>query len=360
MKHFFLNKIALKCFLFLTFCAVLFNSCNTKKLDIYEPYKDITIVYCLLNSADSIQYAKINKAFLGDGNAYEFAKNPDSINYNPNDLKVSLIASRLNETTGVYEEEGTIEMRDTVISVDDNSGIFTKKNNIVWYASTKIKSDKAKYKLIIKNKKTGKEATSETKMINVDNVGTYFQLAVTGRFLTSTNPLLYFYDENVKSSSVNISFARDDNSNLYNLIMRMNYIEYPSQQIGDSVEKYVEYIFPEVKRPTQPEVNFKLDANTILSALKSKKTSAFADLTKSRKMRNITFYLYAASPDFTDYAEVNAPKAGYLLDKPIYTNITNGYGLFANRYNTKSKNFRFDYRTIRVFRDSLNSNIILP
>ena len=77
-------------------------------------------------------------------------------------------------------------------------------------------------------------------------------------------------------------------------------------------------------------------------------------------MRNITFYLYAASPDFTDYAEVNAPKAGYLLDKPIYTNITNGYGLFANRYNTKSKNFRFDYRTIRVFRDSLNSNIILP
>lgn len=342
------------------FLTGVLNSCNTKKLDIYEPYKDITVVYGLLNSADSIQYIKINKAFLGEGNAYEFAQNPDSINYNPKDLKVTLFSYILNTTTGIYEDDTNFDLRDTVIATDNNSGIFTKKNNIVWYTKNKIKSNNTKYKLVVKNIKSGKEVTGETKIINVGNNSAYFQLSVTGRFLTSNNPLIYLYDENVKASTVNVSFARDENSNLYNLIMRMNYIEYPSQQIGDSVQKYIEYTFEEIKRPTSPELNLKFDGPTILSALKSKKTTAFADKTKSRKFRDITFYLYAASPDFTDYAEVNAPRSGYLLDKPIYTNLTNGYGLFANRYNTKSKNYRFDYRTIKVFKDSLASNIIFP
>jgi hypothetical protein len=50
----------------------------SSELDINAPYKDITIVYGLLDSRDPIQFIKVNKAFLGEGDAYVFAQIPDS------------------------------------------------------------------------------------------------------------------------------------------------------------------------------------------------------------------------------------------------------------------------------------------
>ncbi|MBK9627952.1 MAG: hypothetical protein IPO56_09700 [Flavobacteriales bacterium] len=46
----------------------------SSELDINAPYKDITIVYGLLDSHDPIQFIKVNKAFLGEGDAYVFAQ----------------------------------------------------------------------------------------------------------------------------------------------------------------------------------------------------------------------------------------------------------------------------------------------
>ncbi|MFN3874859.1 MAG: hypothetical protein ACK4L7_02980, partial [Flavobacteriales bacterium] len=51
----------------------LLGACSTE-LDVNEPYKDISIVYGLLNQRDSLHFVKINKAFLGEGNALDMAR----------------------------------------------------------------------------------------------------------------------------------------------------------------------------------------------------------------------------------------------------------------------------------------------
>jgi hypothetical protein len=335
--------------------AFLASSCKTKKLDIYEPYKDITVVYGLLNPAESIQYIKINKGFLGEGDANIFAQEPDSINYNPADIEVSFIVYQKNGSTNAYKQVDTYFLKDTVLPVSDNSGAFTTKNNIVWFTRKPILSNNAKYTINIKNKVTGKVTTGETKIINLgDGKQELFSIKVYGR----TGENLVFFDLLSKSKTIRAEFdaGLSSNANLYNLSMQMNYIEFPSQNIADSILKSVVYSFEQIKGD-EASIRYKLDGSSLLNFFRGKKTSTFSDNTKTRKMRAVTFSLYAASPDFTTYIEVNAPRSGYILDKPIYSDITNGYGLFANRYYTKSPAYKFDGFTLKAMSDSLGINI---
>src|SRR6266567_785673 len=54
--------------------------CSTD-LNVMDDYKETAIVYGLLNQNDTAQYIKINKAFLGPGNALQIAQVFDSISY---------------------------------------------------------------------------------------------------------------------------------------------------------------------------------------------------------------------------------------------------------------------------------------
>ena len=57
-------KYILQILLLLSFIT----ACETD-FDVNAPYQDITIVYGILDIDDSISYVKINKAFLGEGDA---------------------------------------------------------------------------------------------------------------------------------------------------------------------------------------------------------------------------------------------------------------------------------------------------
>ena len=58
----------------------LLVSCSTD-FDTTADYKEIMVVYGLLNQYDSVQLIKVNKAFLGEGNALIMAQQRDSVNY---------------------------------------------------------------------------------------------------------------------------------------------------------------------------------------------------------------------------------------------------------------------------------------
>ena len=63
---------------------MVFNSCSTK-VDLYAEYKDIPIVYAMLNPKSDTNYIKITRAFCGTNdhfiNANDMALIADSSNY---------------------------------------------------------------------------------------------------------------------------------------------------------------------------------------------------------------------------------------------------------------------------------------
>ena len=54
----------------------------------------------------------------------------------------------------------------------------------------------------------------------------------------------------------------------------------------------------------------------------------------ARYPESVEFTLYAADRYYKTYSEVSAPSSGIVQEKPFFTNIENGVGLFAARYQT--------------------------
>ena len=73
-------KYFISFFVFSFISIFIFYSCKTD-FDVNAKWKDITVVYGLLNQNDSLHLIKVNKAFLGSEDAYIMAKHSDSINY---------------------------------------------------------------------------------------------------------------------------------------------------------------------------------------------------------------------------------------------------------------------------------------
>ena len=73
------------------FLLIIFTLTTCKnKLNINAPYKEIPSIYAVLNPQENIQIIRINKVFLGEGDANVMAKVADSVNYNAGDLLVTL------------------------------------------------------------------------------------------------------------------------------------------------------------------------------------------------------------------------------------------------------------------------------
>src|SRR5215471_8050523 len=72
------------------FISVFIISCSTD-FNVTTSWKDIGIIYGLLDQTDTAQYIKVMKAYLDPNtSALTIAKNPDSIYY-PDDLSVDLL-----------------------------------------------------------------------------------------------------------------------------------------------------------------------------------------------------------------------------------------------------------------------------
>ena len=74
---------------------ILFNRCSNE-VDLYADYKEITIVYGLLDISDDTTWVKVTRAYSGPGNALLIAQNPDSSNF-PYKLDVTITGRKQGE-----------------------------------------------------------------------------------------------------------------------------------------------------------------------------------------------------------------------------------------------------------------------
>ncbi len=143
--------------LLVTLVPVLF-SCN-KELNVNADWKDVTVVYGLLDQTQDTTFIKITKAFLGPGDAMQFAKIPDSSNY-PDKLEV-----RLDEYNGTTLVNSLPCDTVTIHNKQAGDSIFYYPDQLMYYTTAPL-NENSLYKLFIKNMNTGKEVTAETELVS--------------------------------------------------------------------------------------------------------------------------------------------------------------------------------------------------
>ncbi len=148
-----------KIYLILSVLAIVFTSCEND-FDVNAEWKETMVVFGLLDKSQDIQFIKINKAFLGEADAYDMASVSDSFNYNPEDIIVSL--HTLNNSDTIFTET----LKDTIVEKDD--GLFALDNNIIYYLETPNELDpnnNYQYALTVENIKTGNVVSANTELI---------------------------------------------------------------------------------------------------------------------------------------------------------------------------------------------------
>ena len=308
-----------------------FYSCSTD-VDLYAEYKDIPIVYAMLNPKADTNYVKITRAFCGTNdnsiNANEVALIADSSNY-PGKLNARII--ELKSTHGnSYKPTGRVIVLDTITLHEKEEGVFYAPNQIFYYTSepfnTGTDGNKYKYRLVVV-KPNGDSLTAQTGMVG--NAEFAIMTGGVGFQAAPTNELR------------KIMFRADDFASLYEVSMQFNYRE---QLAGQGMrKKHVKRSFgtrtiDEFHKLEGTDNTYYLEysVNWLFNALA---TAIGGDTIYDANHPNVVRYIddfaisiSAASDDLTYYyianqAQLNSPMS--LVTN--YTNIEGGYGLFSSR-----------------------------
>jgi len=290
------------------FIPVLY-SCK-KELKVNADWKDVTVVYGLLDQIDTIHYIKITKAFLGSGDAMEFAKIPDSSNY-PDKLDVQ-----------VEEWNGSTLLNtwtcDTVTIHNKEAGdsIFYFPDQLVYYFRGDLSSEN-QYKLNITNKQTGKIVSSQTMMIYP------FTIEKPNSFL----PVNY-----VPGLKVELKWYSAKNGKRYQIALRFHYLESlksdTSQKSFNAIDWVIFSNIQSLNNQGGELLDYYFPADGFYSFLGSH-IPVNPDV--NRAARSVDYIFSVASDDLNTYMEVTEPSYGIIQERPAFSNITNGIGLFSSR-----------------------------
>ncbi len=306
----------MKNFVLAAIIASVFVGCKND-LDVTADYKEITLVYGLLNQRDTAHYIKINKAYLGEGNAFKMAEVSDSINYQAADLDVKLEEYNAN---GLLTN--TFPLFRTVNEIAKDTGLFANDANVLYKLKTKLDSTRS-YKLIINNNKTGNTITAQTNLIK--------GLTIQSPALNSTINLIP-----ITNLPFTVKFKSEKYAQVYSLTIRFNYKDDVS---GTLTDHFVDWKFPNVKSNTAnggEDVLIPLDGEGLYRLIADQ--VPLPPIGTIRHSGKLEFKFYAGGEQLSTYLDVNGPSNTLQQEKPEYTNITNGLGIFSSRYNVTRGN----------------------
>ena len=280
---------------------MLFSACETD-FDVNAEWEETTVVFGLLDDSKDIQYLKINKAFLGDRDALEIASISDSVNFNPDNMTVQI------HELGLSDTNWTRNLTDTILEKDD--GLFAADNNIIYFfdADTISFNNNKTYVITIENKQTGNLVSGETKVI-------------TNFSFDGFNPQQFkfgFVTESGEFRDKTMEWKAPINGVVYHLDFHFNYSE-----DGDNMS-----LVWSQRLAFNQDRTTKLEGEKLFNFL----SNHIPDDSKVRQFLNVELVMTVGSEDLYTYTKVNEPITGIVQERPQFTNINNGIGLFSSRY----------------------------
>ena len=341
-----------KYFFFLVVAAAsmtVFSSCETD-VDLTAPYASTTVVFGLLDPQADTQFVKVNKTFLGDGNLNEYAMIRDSSEYKWEEFT----SLRVEEyATGNPDPAATHYLQPITISNKDVNGMFYGPEQTVYYFPTPAGglNTNRKYKLVA-------DFASRPDVFAWTNVipSTTIQFNTPPSPVPGTNPssgIALAIGSEIGSpinynQSAYIQWGPQDllNAEIYDIVLRFHYIEKTyaddewTQEVSSenkfidwklgtfNAEDLTKFGTSSYKVTFNGESFFSYLGNSLQANLRVRRiVGEYLD----GKTRAFEIRLGLANDELKTWINVNNPVTGIIQERPNYTNIVGGLGLFASR-----------------------------
>ena len=305
-------------YLILSVFAIVFTSCETD-FDANVEWEEVTVVYGLLDAGDQnkTQLIKINKAFLGKMDALQMAQYADSVNFNPNNLDVKIYKIRDGKVIDSVVLDTTIIIKD-LLATNGDAGVFSIDNNIIYTFENNDNflnsNSNFEYEILIKNNITGNQVSSRTNLVsNFEfDIRSGYDFGFIETF-SAENPIATkfsssvlgweYSNDNVVQYQIQLIFNYKENNIAKNLIYASSVLDRTDVFVFEG-EKFFNFLKNE------------LDKNPSLV----------------REFIRIDLVMTVGSEDLRTYRIINEEITGIVQERPQFTNINNGIGLFSSRF----------------------------
>lgn len=337
----------LKRVIFIALTVGIFVSCHNT-LDILAPYKESVSVYGLLDQDASVQYVRVQRVFLGEGNAFTMAQNPDSSWYKPGELKVSI--QRIKNGIPVSVDAPATSNMEIVLTetfVTTDVGVFNS-NQLLYTTNHAIFDDGSQYKLLIHNNRTGADFSSNAVSL-VRDFSTRLIYGQQGSQMTTAYSPVNF----VPQGTVRCKYASPPNTGVCGLKMRFFYTEFPN--VGTvPVSKATDFDLGIQYTNTQSggeEIDLSFSGDGMLFRIVDR-VGIDANI-NHRTVDSIHFLLNGAGFDLALYNQVTTTTT-MSQEKPSYSNINGGVGVFSSRREYKLRKRLHNDAVDRVASDNIS------
>ena len=319
-----------KTHLFLSLSVLLgfFASCTTD-VELYADYKDIPVIYGLLDATQDTNFIRINRAFSGSNdnmiNANDIALIVDSCNY-PGKLDARIIEYK-NVYGNQFAPTGRVIMLDTTTVHNKQEGIFYAPDQKVYFTTEPfyVNTNSAKYQYRLEVVKDKDTISSETGIVG-------------GEGFSIFNSQLSFKAKPSEGTG-KIRFRLADNATFYEMKMVFKYRE--SLQGGPEVEKQVHHSFgvrSVDELLIENNISYFIYAENLLFTLLEESIGGDTmSVVRHFDDQPIELYLAAGGDELYNYIQINTNSGGFSQTIPDYTNINGGYGVFSSRINLITK-----------------------
>lgn len=303
------------------------NSCDNE-VDVTANWKEIMVVYGLLDPLDTAQYIKINKAFLNENqSAYKVAQEPDSL--------------FLQDAIVTLEHINSGKKMD-LIRVDEitkQPGIFSASPNYLYKTSEPILENQP-YRLVVKSTATGQQIEAVTWTLASARIEAP---------LKGSSPVF-----SVGSRLIVFSFVPGKNAAAYDIKMRVSVDEF--NKSDTSYRETKELVWNVITNENIPlgfsgSVLRQIEREAFFQFLVNRLDTNQKQVV--RKLKRVSVEYYGASQNLVDYISVNEPSIGIVQKTAEYTNIEGGMGLFGSRCRQEIQAAAIDPASITILQNNL-------
>ena len=289
-------------------CVPWLSGCETD-LNLLAPYQDTPVVYCILNPREEVQYLRLEKTFLGKGNALIMAREKDSIYYPEADVRLERWAD------GVMKQQFTLQQ---VQLPARDTGVFVNEPNYVYQCETALATG-GEYRLNIFIPSTGTQLRAVTQVVN--------EFRAIRPEAYKKNLAFSSYDNYEPVEWVAAPYTR-----IYHLAVRFHYLEV----IGtDTAYKSADWnIGHYITDYAAGGEDFKVEVlhRNFYKWVANRLDPPAGNMIRLANKKALDFVFTVGGEELYTYMQIYGDDAGILKEKPVFTNIENGIGLFSSRF----------------------------
>lgn len=316
----------------LTASVVLYAGCNDE-IDIYAEYQDITVVYGLLNYADTVHTFKINRIFQGDAPVEELAKDRSLSEYE--NLSGQLIEYQVDGNADTVPTGMAWDLKEIEIDHKD-SGIFFYPEQTLYEVAAPLNENNI-YELEV-NPTEGIITRARTAIVPHNDV-----LLADERIYAIAG-----FNTFSQSADILIDLRPPNRAKIINVLLEFRYQnEFQDGSLSSVITiPYTlgNYIIEQVGTPGNEadEISIRFNSRFFYQTIAANTLPIVEEPNVKQRIpldESIRLVFTSGDQDFYTYVEVAAPPEGILEDKPSYTNVENGVGIFTSR-TSEERTFR--------------------